>query len=112
MARGSGPISPVGRPGADTHPHPKLAGLAAHGAGKWANFAGRGWASGAVALEEEDARRGAASAGDHRGLRIADLALAGVVAELLDRLVDEDVAVGAALGQLAAVPVHPQVALE
>src|SRR5689334_11825858 len=61
-----------------------------------------------VAAQQQHTRRRAAPRRHDRGARVGDLSLAGVVAQLHHRLVDEPVAVGAALRQLAAVRVHGQ----
>ena len=67
----------------------------------------RGWRPSGVGALEDDGARGGAAAGRHDGgLRVGDLAVAGVVAELRDRFVEEAHAVRAALGQLAAVRVE------
>src|SRR5581483_8935821 len=67
---------------------------------------------GTAAPEQQHARRRAAARRHHRGPRVRDLALAGVVAELHDRLVDEAVAVRPSFGELAAVRVDGQVAVD
>src|SRR5690349_3865863 len=68
--------------------------------------------SGAVPLQEQHARRRAAAGGHDRRGRVGDLALAGVVAELRDRIVEEAEPVRAAFGELAAVGVHRELAVE
>src|SRR5207237_1188538 len=65
-----------------------------------------------VPLHQEHTRRRAATTGEDGRLGVAHLALAGFVPKLRDRLVDEAVAVSATFGQLTAVGVHRQIAVE
>src|SRR6185312_12635072 len=65
----------------------------------------------ALPLQEEDPRRGAPAGGDHGRAGVAHLALAGGMAQLLHRFVDEPEAVGPPLRQLAAVRVDREFAV-
>src|SRR3954463_1195066 len=68
--------------------------------------------SGAVAPEQQHARRRATSRGDDGRGGADDLARVGVTAELGDGLVDETEAVGPSLGELAPVRVDGKVAVQ
>src|SRR5580658_8814632 len=89
-------------------------------AGGWTNLlrgdgdaGGReSWPSGAVPLQEHDARGCPAARGDDRRPRIAHLALSRVVAQLLHSFVDEPEAVGPPLGELAAVGIDGKIPVQ
>src|SRR3954468_13038830 len=65
-----------------------------------------------VSLEQEHAGRRATTRGHHGSPGVRHLTVAGVAAQLDDRFADEPEAVRPPLGELAAVRVHRELAVE